>query len=182
MRGEPRTLMDLSRQARSRGDRTASLCHLRAALAADPNQISFKIEVAADLRELGRLDEAEAVLQEILKQAPQHAGARIWLGHVARRRGDRAAALTYFEAAAELEPHNLPVKLEVAADLRELGRLDEAEAVLQEILKQAPQHAGARIALGHVARRRGDRAAALTYFEAAAELEPHNLPVKLEVA
>ena len=120
--------------------------------------------------------------KEILKEAPQHVGARLGLGHVARRRGDRATALAYFEAAAALDPNNLPVKLEVAADLRELGRLDEAEAVLQEILKQAPQHVGARLGLGHVARRRGDRGTALAYFEAAAALDPNNLPVKLEVA
>ncbi|MGF9759465.1 tetratricopeptide repeat protein, partial [Microvirga sp. 0TCS3.31] len=127
-----------ARQARSRGDRAAALEHLRAALVIDPAQISLKVEIAAVLRELGQLDEAEAALQEIIAQAPQHFGTLAELGRVARKRGDRAAALNRLQAAAALDFANLPVRLEIAAVLRELGQLDEAEAALQEIIAQAP--------------------------------------------
>src|SRR5215213_2827673 len=125
MCAEPQTSLDLARHARSRGDRTTSLDYFRAALVTDPALILLKIEIATDLRELGRLDEAETVLQEILKQAPQHAGAYIWLGHVARKRGDRATALAHFEAAAQAEPDNLPVKLEIAIEFRDRGLYNE---------------------------------------------------------
>ncbi|MFC5487428.1 tetratricopeptide repeat protein, partial [Microvirga aerilata] len=71
MDGESHTAQHLAQLARNRGDRTASLEYLRAALAANPDQTYLRLEAAADLRELGRLDEAEAVLHEILRQAPQ---------------------------------------------------------------------------------------------------------------
>jgi tetratricopeptide (TPR) repeat protein len=140
------------------------------------------VDIATDLRELGRFDEAEAALLEILKQAPQHFGALVGLAHIARRRGDRAASLRYFEAAAAVDPKHLQTRVDIATDLRELGRFDEAEAALLKILKQAPEDFGALVALGHLSRRRGDRASALSYFETAAKVKPHHLPVKLEIA
>jgi tetratricopeptide (TPR) repeat protein len=179
---ETQTPLQLAQLARSRGDRATSLKHFRAALAKSPEQVSFKLELASDLRELGQLEEAEAVLQEVLTQAPHNVSAHIGRGHVARKRGDRAASLASFRAAAAADPNHLGVKLELASDLRELGQLEEAEAVLQEVLTQAPHNVSAHIGRGHVARKRGDRAASLASFRAAAAADPNHLGVKLELA
>ncbi|MBL0408326.1 tetratricopeptide repeat protein, partial [Microvirga aerilata] len=131
---------------------------------------------------LGRLDEAEAVLHEILRQAPQHLGAHLGLGWAARKRGDHARALACFQAAAAIDPNHLGVQQEIAYELPHLGRLDEAEAVLHEILRQAPQHLGAHLGLGWAARKRGDHARALACFQAAAAIDPNHLGVQQEIA
>ena len=137
---------------------------------------------ASELRELGRLDEAEALLRKALAIQPQHVGALAELGHVARRRGDRAAALAAFEAAAAADPAHVGMKVSAASELRELGRLDEAEALLRQALVIQPQHVSALAELGHVARRRGDRAAALAAFEAAAAADPAHVGMKVSAA
>ena len=102
----------------------------------------------------------------------QDIDALVKLAHVARREGDRAAALAAFEAAAAANPTRVGLKAEVATELRALGRLDEAEALLRQVLAIDPLHVASLAELGHIARRRGDRAAALAAFEAAAAANP----------
>ncbi|MBM6582737.1 tetratricopeptide repeat protein, partial [Microvirga sp. BT689] len=135
MHAEAQRLLDLARQVRRSGDRVTSLQYFQDALALAPDQNLLKVEAATDLRELGRLDEAEAAYQEVLQGKPHHFGALFGLGYVARRRGDRAAAVAWFQAAATADSSQLTAKMEAATDLRELGRLDEAEAAYQEVLQ-----------------------------------------------
>jgi tetratricopeptide (TPR) repeat protein len=168
--------------ARARGDRQDSLTHFQAAEAANPRHIWAINEAATDLREFGRLDEAEAGYHRLLEISPGHAQGQIGLGYCARRRGDRAASLALFQAAAAADPGFTWARIEVAGDLREFGRLDEAEAVCQGILTEQPNYAEAHLALGHCARKRGDRAAALAHFQAAAAADPKNIWARNETA
>jgi len=169
------THVALGHCARARGGRLASLAHFQAAVAADPRHIWAINEAAADLRALGRLDEAEAGYRRLLEISPGHAHGQLGLGYCARQRGDRAASLALFQAAAAADPGFTWARMEVAADLRELGRLDEAEAVCRGVLAARPNDAEALVALGHCARARGDRAAALAHFQAGAAADPENI-------
>jgi tetratricopeptide (TPR) repeat protein len=137
--------------------------------------------MAIDLRELGRLDEAEGVLRGVLERHPKNFDALMGLGHIMRRRGDRTTALALFEAAAEAHPQHVLARTEIAIDLRELGRLSEAEAMLLGVLKTQPKNLDALLGLGHVMRRRGDRTASLALFEAAVAAGPSHIGAALEV-
>ena len=176
------SLINLGHIARRRGDRATALASFAAAAAAQPAHAGVKAEAATDLRELGRLDEAEAMLRGALAVEPAHLPALIGLGHLARRRGDRVAALAALQAAAMAHPTHAGVKAEAANDLRELGRFDEAENMLNQALAADPKHAGALLGRGHLARRRGDRAAALAAFEAALAVNPDNVGLAADVA
>jgi tetratricopeptide (TPR) repeat protein len=99
-----------------------------------------------------------------------------------RKRGDRVAALTAFQAAAGLNTGDRAIDVAVAGELRALDRLDEAEALLRKILHDDPASFAALVERGHLARRRGHNAEALAAFEKAAEVEPRHLGVKVEVA
>jgi tetratricopeptide (TPR) repeat protein len=183
MDAEARRKLDLARQARKRGDHTASFEYLQAAIAIDPDQISLKVEAASDLLEVGRLDEAEAALQELLKRSPQHFVALTISAQVSRKRGDRTASLTYYQAAHSADPSQMFVLLQMGHDLRELGRLDEAEAVLQELLEHRPQHFDALMALAQVAHKRNDRTASFNYYQAAeSAADPTNTGAYLRLA
>jgi tetratricopeptide (TPR) repeat protein len=138
--------------------------------------------MAAELRELGRLDEAETILRDVLKERPQQVDALAGLAQIARRRGDRAASLAMFEAAAAANPDHPGIKAELAADLRELGRLDEAEALLREVIGLQPRRFDALIGLAQIARQRGDRVTSLEMFKAAAAANPKHLGAKLQAA
>ena len=78
-------------------------------------------------------------------------------GHIRRQRGDFEAAVGAFAAAADADPNNRNIQVELSRALRSLDRLDEAEAVVSRILDVEPDQVGALIERGHLLRRRGDR-------------------------
>src|SRR6185437_16347179 len=105
---------------------------------------------------LARYEEAEAMFKTVLDGHPEHGAALTGLGHLARRRRDRAGALGYFEAAAKADPRNPWVRCDLANILRELSRFGEAETMLKAVIADDKQHVGALTGLGHIARQRGD--------------------------
>ena len=93
-------LMEAGRRARRAGDRQGALAAYEAAAACNPKQVNVQVEIAAVLREIGRLDEAETALKRVLSVEQNHFAALVELGHVQRRRGDHPAALASFDAAS----------------------------------------------------------------------------------
>jgi len=178
----PDAFIGLGMIKRSQGDRNASLAAFQAAAELQPSHIGVRLEIANELRELGRLAESDAVLNRVLAQHPNNMGAQIGLGHLKRSQGDRLGSLAAFKVAAHIDPNHFGVQLEIANDLREIDRLNEAEAVLQDLIKQQPANSGALICLGHLRRRQGDRRAALAAFEKAAVTEPNHMGIQLEIA
>ncbi|MCI4683907.1 tetratricopeptide repeat protein [Rhodoblastus acidophilus] len=168
--------------ARRRGDREGALAHFRAAADADPNHLGVRQDIANELRELGRLDEAEAAFREVVAKNPSFCAGWHGLGVIARRRGDREGALAHFRAAADADPNHLGVRQDIANELRELGRLDEAEAVCRKIVAKNPRFLDGWRGLGLIARCRGDREAALAHFRAAADADPNHLWARQDVA
>src|SRR5258707_360150 len=92
---------------------------------------------------------------------PQSVNALLQTARGDRRRGDRTAALAAFDAAAALDPESREIKLERARELLALHRLDEAEALLRDVLDAEPRNLGALIESALVRRQRGDNAGAL---------------------
>ncbi|MBX6745322.1 MAG: tetratricopeptide repeat protein [Acetobacteraceae bacterium] len=94
------------------------------------------------------------------------------MGRNARARGDHAAALRHFAAAAAAAPSNPWPRLEQAATLRSLGRLPEAEALYAAVLADHPGQFQALLGLGLCARARGARTMAAAHFRHATEANP----------
>jgi tetratricopeptide (TPR) repeat protein len=177
-------LVGLGHIAWRRGDRDAALVRFEAASNLHPGKVNVDVEISIAnlLREMRRLDHAERRYRGVLEASPGHLRALLGLAHIARERGDDAAALQWFQAAAESDASSLPIRLDIATTLRKLDRLDEAETVCRGVLERRPDDAEALIGLGHVARARGDWAGALTRFQAAQAAAPGNLRASLEVA
>jgi len=175
------SLVALAQAARQQGDRPAALTHFLAAAAAAPERAVRHLDVGDELRELGRLDEADAAYQRAIALEPGFAQAYVGLAHCARRRGDHPTALTHFLAAAEAAPERAVRHFDVGDELRALGRLDEAEAAYRRAIALEPGFAQAHAGLGHCARCRGDRLAALARFSAAAEAAPEQAVRHLDV-
>lgn len=81
--------------------------------------------VVAHLR-AGRLDDAEAVLQSVLAEAPEHAEAHFHLGTVLARLGRSEDSLAHLREAARLAPDNASVWRNLGVCLAKLERYDEA--------------------------------------------------------
>lgn len=172
---DPARVTEQAQVARQRGDHEAALALFRQAAALDPDQAWRLLEIEAELRALGRLDEAQTVCLNAIARNPRLAQAFRGLALVARQRGDRYAALEHFRAAAALEPENLWLAYDVASQLLDLDRFDEAEAGFRAVLAKDPKNAQSWRALAVLARQRGNRAEALDYFRVAAVFNPTEL-------
>ncbi len=180
--GHPGAHVGLGHAARRRGDRQAALGHFQAAWDANPAQVQPGLEAAAELCQLGRVDDAEALYQAVLARSPGQPGALLGLATCARRRGDLTAALDLHRSVLAADPAHAWARLQAASDLCRLDRLDAAEAEYHHLLSAAPDSAAALLGLGQCARRRGDRAAALSWHRRAAAADPANTWCRLECA
>ncbi|MFL6778038.1 MAG: YaiO family outer membrane beta-barrel protein [Sphingomicrobium sp.] len=86
-------------------------------------------------------------------------------GVAARHAGHPEEALKRLVRAAEAEPDNADIHLQVGFANLALGRLDLAEAAFRRTLELAPGYADARLGLAQVAQRRGERAEALAELD-----------------
>src|SRR5437762_2356379 len=166
--GNRGALIGLALTVRKRGDRTGALAWFRRAAEADPDNPFIAHAIGDELREIGDIDAAERQYQTLFDRMPRHYGAWLGLGFCARRRGNRVRALECFRNAATADPKTVFPLLAAADELRELGRIEEAEAEYGKVLASHPDHEQALLGLGFCARRRGDRKSALDWFRRAA--------------
>jgi lipopolysaccharide biosynthesis glycosyltransferase/Flp pilus assembly protein TadD len=175
-------LLSLGRSSRRQGDHQAALGYFTEAAQAAPRDLNAAVEVATTLGHLKRHDEAESHFRALLARAPKSAVAMAGLGELLARRGEPAAALTWFERAAAIEPRNVTRDLQVGRVLQTLNRLDEADARLRQAIEREPGHAAALTQLGEIARRRGDLAAAADFFTRSLAQEPTRIGTQLLMA
>ena len=76
-------------------------------------------------------DKAEAMFKSVLDRHPRNLGALAGLGHLARRRGDRAAMQKYYTAALAVEPANVTLHVEIARAFKEQGDVVRARQILE---------------------------------------------------
>lgn len=122
-------------------------------------------ESASDLALLGRLQkamgenaEAEKSLDAAIKLDPSMADALNDRAVIKAGREDFKGAIQDFEAAVNLEPHDLGYVSNLAEAYRKAKRFDEAEKTYQRILGIAPSHMDSLIGLGETYAAMGDAA------------------------
>ena len=140
-----------------------------AARALDPES---PIPLAAEVPMLiagGKLDLARERAELAVRNGADFAPAFNARGSVAHARGDLAAALKDYERALELDPGLVDALVARAGILVDLGRNDEARAVLAPTQGGAVEPRAAYL-LALIAERRGDAAASAKYLAEAAGL------------
>ena len=157
----------------------AKLAALSAVVRLAPEDPWYALALAEALRVAGQPQRAAAVLKELLAAQPAFWHAHVALGHIARAGGDRAAALGWFTQAAALEPGDVWRGLDVAEELRALGRVEEAKAVLAQAAEAFPQSWAVELGLGRCARALSENGAALRHFEEAVRLAPDEVAPRL---
>jgi tetratricopeptide (TPR) repeat protein len=143
-----------------------------------------KFNSANNLIEMGRLDLAEAELQNIVAQNPEIDFLPYYelLVKVYEMRSDHQAVLDIWKEAVKVFPANDRFKISQAFKLHQMGQLEEAEALGQDITRIDDRSSRGYILLGRVEESRGDDRKALMYFEKALNLEPNNVQLKLTLA
>jgi len=108
----------------------------REAMAAFPTNINFKGNLAFEFLNMNRLEEAEHLGDELIKNDPQGTRAYILKGRIAEKRNRIPEALAYFEKALAYEPLNVSLKISYAKLLGENNNYPKAGEVCEELLAQ----------------------------------------------
>jgi tetratricopeptide (TPR) repeat protein len=99
----------------------------------------FRFAFSALLRKVGRLDEALAVAHQGFAATPTyHLAVAIGMAHEAK--GDMEKWYEAYQKALQLDPENVPARLDLADKVWNLGKIDEAERWYQEALVREPEH------------------------------------------
>ncbi|MDE2238707.1 MAG: tetratricopeptide repeat protein [Rhodospirillales bacterium] len=144
-----------------------------------PDEPWHAMALAEVLREARQPEEAEAVLKALLASHPEFWHAFVALGHISRNGGARTEALEWFRRAIELAPGEMWCWLDVAEELRVLGRAEDAKAVLLRAAEHFPDSWAVEMGLGHCARAQAEQGEARRHFEKAARLAPDEVSPRL---
>ena len=111
----------------------------RIGLKLQPQQVQWKIRLAAALQELPTgLDEAIKLHRQVLKATPQTAAAHYNLGTALKRQHDFEGALAAYRHAAKLAPKDGEIRFSLANLLVELEHFEEAVIELSTMLALKP--------------------------------------------
>ena len=114
--------------------------------------------------------EAEA---KTLAIDPDYAPAHAALGYIADSENDPTGAARHYQRALVLDPTDLDVLRNAASFLVSLGRLDEALALDEAVVRRDPVNAKALSNLGSYQRRAGRYDAAIASFHTVLSLSPN---------
>lgn len=144
----------------------------RRATELDPAYDEALGNLVSTLVQLGRVSEAVPYLRRAVQRDPSAPDLHRMLAAGLHVCGDMPGALQSADRALALQPGNLAAMNTRGATLRELGRLEEAQAQYTAILEQEPDQPDALLALGELQAMRGDGAAALATTRRVLGLRP----------
>jgi tetratricopeptide (TPR) repeat protein len=127
-------------------------------------------EVAA---RLGRLGDAERLLERCLDLAPGFSAARHNYAVVLQRRGRAEAALAQVERLLRDENRNPGLRSLKAAVLGRLGRIDDANALYAEVLEDYPRQPKLWMSYGHSLKTAGHVPESVAAYRRSIELAPN---------
>ncbi len=149
-------LLEAARKTGADRDWAAGLGAWEAVRDAFPERVEGYCGVGLALRELGRLDESDAVLAATIARFPDAAEPAMQFSWTAERRRDWEEARRRWQAMGDRLPSHYAPPLGVGVALIELGRFDDADQVLSATLERSPGHKGAALFHARSAIRRRD--------------------------
>jgi len=114
-----------------RGDLEHTVGSFRDALARKPDDVATRVWLAGVYIDQARYDEAEPLLDAVVRQSPQETAALFQLGRLALARRDFARAVPLLERAVKQDPAAAAIRYPLAMAYRGAGRAADAEAQLR---------------------------------------------------
>lgn len=159
--------------AAATGDAEDAIPELRAWVEGQAMESAPLLHFGTLLADLGRHEEAAAMLDRALMLEPASAPLHRRRGDLARRLGRKQEAADHYRAALGVEPGDVETRAKFAGVLVSLGDVDGAIVAFEEALAADPEMAAAHYELGILYyTERGDRERALAELDAALRLEP----------
>ena len=142
------------------------------AVALSPQDAEARYNLGVTLKELGRLEVAEASYTQAIALKPDFAEAHYDLGDTLQELGRLDEAQASYTQAIALKLDYAEAHNNLGATLQELGRLDEAEASYTQAIALKPDHAEAHNNLGVTLQELGRLEGAEASFKQAVALKP----------
>jgi tetratricopeptide (TPR) repeat protein len=155
------------------GRKQEALAAYKDALSVDGGSVTAAVGVARVLSDLGDLAGARASLGTALARAPSNIFLLLSRSNLAARAGDFDAALADAEQAARYKSKDVPALYQYGMMLLAKHRVDEAGAVFDRLLQNAPRSPEGYYGRARVFAARGEGASAAEALAAAAkQVEP----------
>ncbi|MGD9879939.1 MAG: tetratricopeptide repeat protein [Reyranella sp.] len=137
-----------------------------------PGGVAAMLERAVVLHRGGKLAEARALYEQVLRRQPRNFDALHLLGTIMAQTGFRLEAVDLIGKAIAVQPRDASAHYNLGNVLRDLGRTEEAVASYDKALALNPRSAGAHCNRGNGLLDLGRPAEALASYEAALRLTP----------
>jgi tetratricopeptide (TPR) repeat protein len=119
------------------------------------------------------LDDAEVLLEALLKLAPDYHAARYDYVYVLMERHKHVRALEELDRLLKVEPSNRSYRTAYATALVGLGEYDRAIALYRELLRETPKADEIHLSIAHALKTMGRREEAVSSYRAAAAVRPN---------
>lgn len=127
---------------------------------------------ALALHQAGRLNEARALYEKLLKDAPAHHLALQQMGLICAQSGDFQRAVHFLSASLEIQPDNAEALNLIGNAFQDLGQFDAAIASHERAASIRPDYAEAHYNKGNALQRTGQFEAAVASYDRALSIQP----------
>ena len=138
--------------------------------------VTDPVATAVTLANQGQLDNAQQMLQDVLKKTPNHPEAWFRLGQIHASRNEFKPAVQAFKRVVGLAPQSPEGHVHLGNTYLRNGRLSQAIQAYRDGLKFHPGYALLHFNLGVAVKQSGDVAAAIASYHTAIGLDPNYAP------
>lgn len=132
--GHQGALINLGARKFKLGNKTEGLQMLQRAMDIDRHNVEALMTLGGMMAELNRWTEAEHLYREAITEKPDFADVYYHYGTYLHLKGDIEEAVQYYRKAFSLDTHHSVSMVNAARGLRQLGKLNEAETLLDRVL------------------------------------------------
>lgn len=143
------------------------------------NPIECTLRRAGELRQLGKLEDAEKLVRSTGAEGARQAEYSYQMGCVMFDRGDTFGAIEYFERAVDMDPHHSRALFSLAFQYALYGNDDDAVHLYERCLSKPPFYVGALLNLGLLYEDQENYSAAQYCFERVLQQDPLNERARL---
>lgn len=164
------------------GDLDAAQDYIEKALAFNPKEPSFNLNLANILKTKGLFSQAAQVLTDVVQAHPHYAAAFNNLGTVYYAQAKLADAVSAFHSAIAIASDYVEAYYNLGLALTKSGKREEAINAYRALIELAPLHAGARFQLGCLLMQQAHYQAAIEQFTAIERDHPFHFETETNIA
>ena len=131
-------------------DLNGAAYHFNHTITLDPNRFGALINLGAVYNQMGKPDEALAILRQAIKLDPKRAESYYNMGLAYRAKGQSELAIQAYREAIHLNPQMKDTHFNLANLLQDLGRLPQALVHYKEAVKLDPHFQAAQLGVQQV--------------------------------